>query len=182
MTFTDVLETAEIPCRWIPVFPVHGEEIEIDGKVVRSGLIRNAKGPSVMYDYWMTAATEEVTLRPKTPYIGAEGQFEGMSVMAARERADLRVSRIQAEDYRRKSRSSAAAANGRRPCRRAAMAMHAADEIKATTGIFDSSLGAREQPRAAFRSASKAPGKRCQFPFQRQLDARACARGGALWT
>jgi len=35
-TFTDVLERAEIPCRWIPVFPVYGEELEIDSKVVRT--------------------------------------------------------------------------------------------------------------------------------------------------
>jgi hypothetical protein len=30
-----------------------------------------------MYNFHMTSATEEVALRPKTPYIGAEGQFDG---------------------------------------------------------------------------------------------------------
>ena len=145
VTFTDVLETAEIPCRWIPVFPVYGEEIEIDGKVVRSGLIRNAKGPSVMYDYWMTAATEEVTLRPKTPYIGAEGQFEGHE----RKWQHANVQTFAYLEYKPKTIGGSLAPPPQRqpmadvPVGVLQMAMHAADEIKATTGIFDSSLGAR---------------------------------------
>ena len=145
VTFTDVLETAEIPCRWIPVFPVYGEEIEIDGKVVRSGLIRNAKGPSVMYDYWMTAATEEVTLRPKTPYIGAEGQFDGHE----RKWQHANVQTFAYLEYKPKTIGGSLAPPPKRqpmadvPVGVLQMAMHAADEIKATTGIFDSSLGAR---------------------------------------
>lgn len=145
VTFTDVLETAEIPCRWIPVFPVYGEEIEIDGKVVRSGLIRNAKGPSVMYDYWMTAATEEVTLRPKTPYIGAEGQFEGHE----RKWQHANVQTFAYLEYKPKTIGGILAPPPKRqpmadvPVGVLQMAMHAADEIKATTGIFDSSLGSR---------------------------------------
>ena len=145
VTFTDVLETAEIPCRWIPVFPVYGEEIEIDGKVLRSGLIRNAKGPSVMYDYWMTAATEEVTLRPKTPYIGAEGQFEGHE----RKWQHANVQTFAYLEYKPKTIGGSLAPPPQRqpmadvPVGVLQMAMHAADEIKATTGIFDSSLGAR---------------------------------------
>ena len=145
VTFTDVLETAEIPCRWIPVFPVYGEEIEIDGRVVRSGLIRNAKGPSVMYDYWMTAATEEVTLRPKTPYIGAEGQFEGHE----RKWQHANVQTFAYLEYKPKTIGGSLAPPPQRqpmadvPVGVLQMAMHAADEIKATTGIFDSSLGSR---------------------------------------
>ena len=50
--------------------------IDIEGRVIRFGMIRNAKDPAQMYDYWITTATEEVALRPKTPFIGAVGQFE----------------------------------------------------------------------------------------------------------
>jgi hypothetical protein len=72
-----VLEETDIMCQWIPVFPVWGEELDIQGKVIRKGIIRDAKDPAQMYNFWMTSATEEVSLRPKTPFIGAEGQFEG---------------------------------------------------------------------------------------------------------
>jgi hypothetical protein len=144
-TFTDIIGRAEIPCRWIPVFPVYGEELEIDAKVVRSGLIRHAKGPSVMYDYWMTAATEEVTLRPKAPFIGAEGQFEGHE-------KKWRLANVQTFaylEYKPKTIGGQLAPAPQRqpmadiPSGVLQMAMHAADEIKATTGLFDSSMGAR---------------------------------------
>ena len=144
-TFTDIIDRKEIPCRWIPVFPVWGEELELDGKVIRSGLIRHAKGPSLMYDYWMTAATEEVALRPKTPYIGAEGQFDGHEGKWAN--ANRRTYGYL--EYKPKTiGGQLAPAPARQPMTDIpsgilAMAMHAADEIKATTGIFDSSLGAR---------------------------------------
>lgn len=145
LTFTDVLESAEVPCEWIPVFPVYGEELDIDGKIVRSGLIRHAKDPSLMYDYWMTAATEEITLRPKTPYIGAEGQFEGHEGKWAQ--ANVRT--FPYLEYKPKTVNGQAAPPPQRqpmadiPSGVLQMAMHASDEIKATTGIFDSSLGAR---------------------------------------
>jgi hypothetical protein len=37
LTAVDVLEATEILCPWIPVFPVYGDEIDLDGKVIRSG-------------------------------------------------------------------------------------------------------------------------------------------------
>jgi hypothetical protein len=90
--FGEVIEEADVPCKWIPVFPVYGNEIDIEGKVIRSGVIRGAKDPSRMYDYWMTSATEEYALRTKTPFIGAEGQFEGYEAQWAQ--ANRRSSRI----------------------------------------------------------------------------------------
>lgn len=145
LTATQVLDRADIPCRWIPVFPVYGDETDIDGKVFRSGLIRNAKDPARMYNFWMTAATEEVALRPKTPYIGAEGQFEGHES----EWAAANTSSFPFLEYKPKSLGGMLAPPPQRqpmadlPSGVLAMAMHASDDIKATTGIFDASLGAR---------------------------------------
>ena len=145
LTATQVLDRADIPCRWIPVFPVYGDETDIDGKVFRSGLIRNAKDPARMYNFWMTAATEEVALRPKTPYIGAEGQFEGHES----DWAQANTSSFPFLEYKPKSLGGMLAPPPQRqpmadlPSGVLAMAMHASDDIKATTGIFDASLGAR---------------------------------------
>jgi hypothetical protein len=141
----EILDRADIPCRWIPVFPVYGDEIDIDGKVHRSGLIRNAKDPARMYNYWMTNATEEVALRPKTPYIGAEGQFEGHES----EWAAANTSSFPYIEYKPKALGGQLAPPPQRqpmadlPVGVLQMAMHANDDIKATTGIFDASLGAR---------------------------------------
>ena len=48
LTGKEVLERSEVPFDWIPVFPVYGDEVDIDGAVSRSGLVRHAKDPSRM--------------------------------------------------------------------------------------------------------------------------------------
>jgi len=77
ITGLEVLETQPWPGRWIPIVEVLGEEIDVQGKVVRSGMIRNAKDPARMKNYWATAKTEMVALAPKAPWVMAEGQKEG---------------------------------------------------------------------------------------------------------
>jgi len=145
LTGCDVLERAQIPCDWIPVFPVWGDELDIDGRVIRSGLVRNAKDPARMYNYWVTSATEEVSMRPKTPFIGAEGQFDGHEAKWAqantRTFAYLEYNPIAANGMvvpppQRQAMSDV-------PVGVLQMARHASDDIKATTGIFDASLGAQ---------------------------------------
>lgn len=145
LSATAILERAEIPCKWIPVFPVYGDEIDLDGKVYRRGMIRDAKDPARMYNYWMTAATEEIGLRPKAPYIGAEGQFEGHE----EKWRNANVRNYSYLEYKPKSLGGQLAPPPQRqqmadvPTGVLAMAQHASDDIKATTGIFDASLGAR---------------------------------------
>lgn len=77
ITALQILESEPWAGRWIPIVEVVGEEIDLQGKVIRSGLIRNAKDPQRMKNYWATAKTENVALAPKTHYIMAEGQDEG---------------------------------------------------------------------------------------------------------
>ena len=143
--FGEVIEEADVPCKWIPVFPVYGNEIDIEGKVIRSGVIRGAKDPSRMYDYWMTSATEEYALRTKTPFIGAEGQFEGYEAQWAQ--ANRRS--FAYLQYKPKTVGGQLAPPPARqpmadvPVGAITMAMHASDDIKATTGMFDAALGAR---------------------------------------
>lgn len=145
VTATEVLERADIPCNWIPVFPVYGDELDIEGKVYRSGLIRNAKDPARMYNFWMTSATEEVALRPKVPFVGAEGQFEGHEAKWAQ--ANNRS--FAYLEYKPTTIAGQLAPPPQRqamadiPAGTLQMAMHANDNIKATTGLFDSSIGAK---------------------------------------
>jgi hypothetical protein len=77
ITGRQVLDTKPWDGRWIPIVEVVGEEIDVQGKVIRSGMIRNTKDPMRMKNYWATAKTEMVALAPRAPWVGAEGQFEG---------------------------------------------------------------------------------------------------------
>lgn len=65
----------EIPCKYIPVIHVSGDEHIIDGKVVREGIIRQSKDPQRMYNYHQTANTEVVALQNKTPYVMGKSQI-----------------------------------------------------------------------------------------------------------
>lgn len=73
----DVLEESEFPCSFIPIIPVLGGEIIVDGKRILEGVIRHAKDSQRMYNYWATASAEMIALAPKAPFVGAAGQFEG---------------------------------------------------------------------------------------------------------
>lgn len=141
----DVLQEAEIPGNWIPVFPVYGQELDIEGEVKRWGVVRNAKDPARMYNYWLTTATEEVSMRPRTPYIGAAGQFEGHEqqwAMANRasipylEYSPVTINGTLAPPPQRQPMADV-------PVGVLQMAMHARDNIKSTTGLYDASLGAQ---------------------------------------
>jgi hypothetical protein len=72
-----VLEEGEWAGRYLPIIPVYGQSTIVQGKHKRFGLVRMAKDPQRMYNYWSTALTETVALAPKAKWILAEGQDEG---------------------------------------------------------------------------------------------------------
>jgi len=67
----------ELPGRWIPVFPVIGEEIDNDGSLDLRGVTRDAIDAQRMSNYWKSGMTERVALANRIPYVIAEGQMEG---------------------------------------------------------------------------------------------------------
>ena len=77
ITGSAVLEEGEWPGRWIPIVPVLGDEIDMNGEVDLKGMVRDAKDPQRMYNYWVSAETEMIALAPRAPFIGYEGQFAG---------------------------------------------------------------------------------------------------------
>jgi len=74
-------EVIETPRRWtgkfIPVIPVLGEEIWVDGKKYLLSMIKDAKDPQRLYNYWEAMAAEMVALAPKAPFIMSAEQVEG---------------------------------------------------------------------------------------------------------
>lgn len=73
----EVLEHYEWPGKYIPLVPVIGEEIDIEGAVDLRGMVRRAKDPQRMFNFWKSATTEMIALAPKAPFVVAEGQLEG---------------------------------------------------------------------------------------------------------
>src|SRR5579864_4833420 len=65
----------------IPIVRVVGEESDVEGKLKLAGIIRHAKDPQRMFNYWRTLETEVIALQPKAPWVMEEGQVEGYESM-----------------------------------------------------------------------------------------------------
>ena len=63
--------------KYIPIIPIWGREVNVAGKKYIISLIRYAKDPQRMYNYWVSCDTEVVALQPKTPYLATEKQIDG---------------------------------------------------------------------------------------------------------
>jgi hypothetical protein len=76
-TALEILEEKTWAGKYIPVVPCYGAQVIIDDKRKKYGLVRFAKDPQRMYNFWRTSMTESVALAPKAKWLLAEGQDEG---------------------------------------------------------------------------------------------------------
>lgn len=151
-----VVEETEFPSKWIPVVPVLGDELWVGGKRILEGIIRNAKDPQRMYNYWATSITETIALAPKAPWIGYEGQFAGQEKKWA-EAASRNVPYLEVRPVTVDGKPAPLPQRNSFDAPIAAMTQameFAADDMKATTGIYDAALGNRsnEQTGVAIRA------------------------------
>jgi len=73
----EVLEETEWMGKYIPIVEVIGNESEIDGKRILTGIVHAAMDAQRMHNYAISAMVEDVALAPRAPYTAAAGQIEG---------------------------------------------------------------------------------------------------------
>jgi hypothetical protein len=139
----EILEESEWPGEIIPLVPVVGEEIMVEGKLKRYSLIHFAKDSQRLFNYYRSGEAEMVGLAPKAPYIGVEGQFEGHE----REWKTANMISYAYLEYKNTSLNGTPAP----PPQRAQFnpqiealsigAMQSNDDMQGSIGIFDASLG-----------------------------------------
>jgi len=148
----EVLEERDWAGKWIPVVRIVGNEFEVDGQMYISGLVRNAKDAQRMYNYWVSQEAEMLALAPKAPFIGYGGQFEGYE-------QQWKTANTNNWPYLEVNPDVTDGQGGVLPLPQRAMPpmaqtgliqakMGAADDIKATTGQYDSSIGATSNERS----------------------------------
>lgn len=76
ITGREVLAETEWYGSIIPVIPVFGEEINVEGRRYFHSLIHDGKDAQRELNYWNTTATELLALTPKAPWIGPKGAFK----------------------------------------------------------------------------------------------------------
>lgn len=69
MTGTDIIDKGEWPGKYIPLIPVIGEEVEVGDEIFRHGLIHHAKDSQRSYNYARSAMMEHITNQPKAPWL-----------------------------------------------------------------------------------------------------------------
>lgn len=142
MSGAEILEEAKKwPGSYLPIVRLVGEQINIGEKTVRHGVIRHARDAQRMYNYWRSAQTETVALQPKVPYIldpdGIKGyeRFWNRADSASMPYLPYSFANGRQKPYREQP-----------PVASQGMANEialAAEDMKATTGIYDAALGNR---------------------------------------
>ena len=139
MSGVEILDEEDWPGKTIPICPVWGEEIVLDGKRHFRSMIRDARDPQRMFNFWRSATTEIVALAPRAPFIGPagfvpKGQEQIWQTANSRSHAYLEYDGNVMPQRQPFAGIPAGALQE---------ALNASDDMKAITGIYDSSLGAR---------------------------------------
>jgi hypothetical protein len=148
----EILEEREWAGKWIPVIRVIGNEFEVDGRVFVSGIVRNAKDAQRMYNYWVSQEAEMLALAPKAPFIGYGGQFEGYeSQWKTANTTNWPYLEINPDVTDGQGSVLPLPARAQPPMASSGLLQAkagASDDIKSTTGQYDSSLGATSNERS----------------------------------
>lgn len=135
----DLLETTKWAGKYIPIVPVYGDEINVEGTRYLYSLIRHAKEAQQRYNYQVSAETEMIALEPKAPWIGAKGSFDtdpNWDTANTQNHSKLEYDIVAGSQPPQRTPVNMAAG---------AAAMQAArvanDDMKAVMGIYDASLG-----------------------------------------
>lgn len=139
LTGAEVLEKNDWAGKYIPIVPVYGDEVNIEGKRYFRSLIRDAKDAQRMFNYWRTASTQLVALAPRVPFIGKKGQFKS----DARKWATVNTANHAYIEYDGEQPPQRQPLDSGRPAGALQEALNASDDMKSIIGIYDASLGAK---------------------------------------
>jgi len=132
------LDDEKWPGIYIPLIPVYGDVVNIEGKRHFQSLIRHAKDAQRQHNYWHTSATEMLALAPKAPFLVQKGSVDedpNWLTANTQNHAFLEYSG-STPPIRLPTDQGAAAASIQQ-------ALVANDNMKGIIGIYDASLGQR---------------------------------------
>ena len=138
-------EVLEGPFDWsgkyIPIISVVGDEVPNGTNIIRSGMIRAARDPQMLYNYWRSQAAESIAQAPKSPYVVTSKQIK-------KYKPQWETANVSPKPYLLYEPDEKAPGPPKRerppdpPNALWQEGALASDDIKATTGIYDASLGA----------------------------------------
>lgn len=181
MSGADILEETTFPSKYIPLVPVYGEEIWIDGKRHIMSLIRKSKSAQKMFNYWKSLETELLMKAPNAPVMAAEGQVEdyaddwkspSKSMVLRYKTTDAQGNPVGAPQRLEPPTIPTGIVNAAR---------QTVDDIKATMGLYNASLGQRSNEQSGVAIAQrKQEGDVATYHFSDNLVKSICQVGRIL--
>lgn len=139
----EVLSRSEWAGKHIPIIPVIGAEIPVKDRIYRYGVIRFAREPQQLYNYYRSAVAEAIALAPKAPYLVTQRQIEKYKGIWDRANTSSRPYLPYDPDPQAPGVAPRREMPPDMPVALFQEAQVAAEDMKATTGIYDAGLGAR---------------------------------------
>jgi hypothetical protein len=143
MTGQEIIETLDFPGKYVPIIPVYGEEQFIAGKRKLFSLVRRSKDGQRMFNVWKSLEAEMLLQQPRAPILAAVGQTEDFAeeysnpdkvAVLRYKQVDINGQAAPAPQRLAPPQIPAGIVNGAR---------ESVDDIKATMGIYNASLGAQ---------------------------------------
>lgn len=183
MSGVEVLDEIEWAGRFIPLIPVYGDVVNVEGKVYLRSLIRDAKDSQQQCNFWESAATEAVANAPKSPWVGPEEAFQGVDAQkwnVVNRKNFPFLSHPAYDEQGRPIPPPQRQPNAFPAVAEMQMAMNAHERIKAITGLHNASLGERSNETSGRAIlARQREGDTSTFHFSDNL-ARAYRHLGAV--
>lgn len=137
MNAVELLDEVDWLGRYIPIVPVYGDEVNVEGRRHFRSLIRDARDPQQAFNFWRTMSTELVALAPKAPFIGRKGAFASDPRWATANNATHPFLEYDGPEPPQRQPFNGVPAGDLQ------MAATASDDMKSVMGLYDASLGAR---------------------------------------
>jgi len=138
-----LVEPTVFPGKYIPIVPVYGEEFWNEGKRHLVSLVRRAKDAQRLYNYWKSVETDVLDNQPQAPFMAALGAVEGLE-NDYKQPGKTPVIRYNAFDENGNPLPAPERVQPPVPSAGLFQASQAIlGDIKATTGVYDTLLGAK---------------------------------------
>ena len=136
-------EEQTLPGKYIPIVPIIGEEVSTGEMVVRQGIVRAAKDPQRMHNYWESSSAEMVALAPRAPFLATPKMIKPFAAIWDKANQTARSWLPFVPDPDAGTPYPVRATMPEPPAAMWQQSAKAVDSMKAVTGIYDASLGAQ---------------------------------------
>lgn len=141
MTGTAIIDKGEWLGKWIPLIPVIGEEVEAGDEVFRHGLIHHSRDAQRSYNYARSAMVEHIGNQPKAPWLVTAKMIANYKTMWEGANKGNPAALVYDADPSVQGGAPRREAPPQMPMAWYQEAQVADQDMKATTGIYDASLG-----------------------------------------